>query len=64
MAGVGQADVMDQPEEPDVELALCHLVRRTSNYIKQKLNVRENCLSAVKAYGDLVCLRDENNDVS
>ena len=58
---MGQAEVV---EETDVELALCHLVRRTSNYLKQKLDVRENCLSAVKSYGDLVCLRDENNLVS
>ena len=57
----GKAEVV---EEPDVELALCQLVRRTSNYIKQKLDVKENCLSAVKSYGDVVCLRDENNLVS
>ena len=57
----GQMDVV---EETNVELALCQLVRRTSNYIKRKLDVRANCLAAVKSYGDLMCLRDENNIVS
>ena len=62
LAGIGRADLVDQEEA--VEMALCQLVRRTSNYIKQKLDVRGNCLAAVKSYGDLVCLRDENQIVS
>ena len=65
LAGMGRAeDRIDQEQEAAVELALCRLVKRTSNYIKQKLDVRGNCLAAVKSYGDLVCLRDENQIVS
>ena len=60
----GQAEVVDQQEEADVDLALCQLVRRTSNDIKQKLDIRTNCLSTVKSYGNLVRLCDEENIVS
>ena len=65
LAGMVRAeDRVDQEQEEAVELALCQLVKRTSNYLKQKLDVRANCLAYVKSYGDLVCLRDENNLVS
>ena len=48
-------------KEIDVELTLCRLLKHTPNYAIYQLEEKSNCLSHVKSFGNLICLRDGDN---
>ena len=46
------------------ELQLCEIISRTPNYSKYKLYNKANCLAHVKTFGNLSCLRNDDNQVT
>ena len=54
---------MSTPQETEVEINLCNLLKHTPNYAIYRLEDKSNCISHVKSFGKLICLRDGNNQV-
>ena len=52
---------MSTPQETEVEVRLCNLLKHTPNYAIYRLEDKSNCISHVKSFGRLICLRDGDN---
>ena len=52
-----------QPDEMHLELTLCHLIKHTPNYNIYQLHLQSNCVSQVKMYHNIFCLRNNDNKV-
>ena len=50
-------------DETNTEFAFCNLLQHTTNYAIYRLEEKSNCLSHVKSFGSLICLRDGDNQV-
>ena len=51
-------------DETTLELTLCKLLEHTPNYRMYHLDQHTECLSHVKSYGKIMCLRDGYNQVN
>lgn len=50
--------------EVELELQLCNLLRHTPLYNIYQLEIKSNCLSQVRAFDELLCLRNKDNQVN
>ena len=55
---------LTQASETETELTLCKILQHTPNYRAYNLDQNSECLSHVKTYGDLICLRNGYNQVN
>ena len=50
-------------DDAELELTLCKILQHTPNYQTYHLDQKTECLSHVKAYGEIMCLRNGYNQV-
>ena len=58
-----QAIAVPIDEETEVELILCQLLKHTPAFVIYRLHEKSECLSQVKTFGSVICLRDTYNQV-
>ena len=51
-------------EDIRLELLLCEILKHTPNYMIYELNNNANCVAQVKTFGNLLCLRNTDNQVN
>ena len=49
--------------DQNLELTLCALLKHTPFFVVYQLSDKSNCLSHVKPFGEIICLRDRENKV-
>ena len=50
-------------DDTALELTLCKILKNTPNYQNYHLDQKAECLSHVKSYGEVMCLRNGYNQV-